>query len=569
MPYSSESGKNLVDRTVLRLLKQTNLMNNKKILDLGVGSGTYSDRYSNSLLSRNKFKWTGVEIWQPYYEKFNLNSKYDRLFCVDARTIDFGDERFDITFIGDILEHMTQEEAIRLVDYALKISNVVIISIPIGYYPQGEYDGNPYETHVKDNWTHEEAMESFSEKNKGDLFPNVAFWGIEKEIGVYVCSRIDFQSRIILYRSLEPQIGVYAICKNEENFIERMINSVRDANFIQICDTGSTDGTFRKLRKIVEDKKNEERSFPGRPKEIQIGFDDDGRVVSASLGIFSLQSITIAPWRFDDARNTALSLLPEELDLCISIDADEIMEEGWKPLLDAEILKDLHERGRVHDRYYHKFSTIWNWEQDGSNFTDHWHERIHTRKAYIWKLPVHEVLVKGDLTNESIKWLGGIKIIQKPDNSKSRSSYLKMMEIAIQEDPNRWKLLSFYAGDLTNLGRYDDAIVAIKKAMLIPDCDISYLHNQLARVYQASGNIEKAITEMTTASILNETSREFKVYVSELYMTTKNFSKAYHWIMMADEIKNKPSGYGFDVNCWNQNYEDLKVLIKTNLEELK
>ena len=40
------------------------------------------------------------------------------------------------------------------------------------------------------------------------------------------------------------KISVYAICKNEELFIEDMIKSCYEADEIVICDTGSSDRTI-------------------------------------------------------------------------------------------------------------------------------------------------------------------------------------------------------------------------------------------------------------------------------------------------------------------------------------
>ena len=37
------------------------------------------------------------------------------------------------------------------------------------------------------------------------------------------------------------KICVYAICKNEEKFIERWVNSMKEADKIYVLDTGSTD----------------------------------------------------------------------------------------------------------------------------------------------------------------------------------------------------------------------------------------------------------------------------------------------------------------------------------------
>ena len=40
------------------------------------------------------------------------------------------------------------------------------------------------------------------------------------------------------------KIAVYAISKNEEEFVNRFCDSAKDADIILIADTGSTDVTF-------------------------------------------------------------------------------------------------------------------------------------------------------------------------------------------------------------------------------------------------------------------------------------------------------------------------------------
>ena len=44
------------------------------------------------------------------------------------------------------------------------------------------------------------------------------------------------------------KIAVYAISKNEEQFVERFCESARQADIILIADTGSTDNTVEKAR---------------------------------------------------------------------------------------------------------------------------------------------------------------------------------------------------------------------------------------------------------------------------------------------------------------------------------
>ena len=46
------------------------------------------------------------------------------------------------------------------------------------------------------------------------------------------------------------KVAVYAICKNEEKFVKRWYESVKEADGVFVLDTGSTDNTAEKLRKL-------------------------------------------------------------------------------------------------------------------------------------------------------------------------------------------------------------------------------------------------------------------------------------------------------------------------------
>lgn len=92
------------------------------------------------------------------------------------------------------------------------------------------------------------------------------------------------------------KICVYTISKNEEKFVSRWINSMKEADEIYVLDTGSTDNTV----KLLKEK-----------------------------GIKVKQKI-ITPWRFDVARNESLKLLPEDTDICVCTDLDEVFEPGWR-----------------------------------------------------------------------------------------------------------------------------------------------------------------------------------------------------------------------------------------------
>ena len=92
------------------------------------------------------------------------------------------------------------------------------------------------------------------------------------------------------------KIAVYTIALNEEQFVERWYESAKEADYLMIADTGSTDGMVEKAK---------------------------------ALGIVC-HTISVKPWRFDDARNAALALLPDDIDYCISLDMDELLAPGWR-----------------------------------------------------------------------------------------------------------------------------------------------------------------------------------------------------------------------------------------------
>ena len=79
---------------------------------------------------------------------------------------------------------------------------------------------------------------------------------------------------------MSVKVCVYAICKNEEKFVDRWYESIKDADKIVVLDTGSTDSTMEKLLNLPSPQ-------------------------------VSVYQETITPWRFDTARNESLKLIPD------------------------------------------------------------------------------------------------------------------------------------------------------------------------------------------------------------------------------------------------------------------
>lgn len=153
----------------------------KRVLDIGCGSGTYPRLIKQEFNLCNNAEWVGVEAWAPYITEFNLESLYDRVINCDARKLDWNTiGKFDAAIASDVLEHMTKQEAVELVDQILDNCKTLIISIPIRYMPQDDIDGNPYEIHVKPDWSHDEVIDTW-----GTYIKHVYRKSVKSKLAVY------------------------------------------------------------------------------------------------------------------------------------------------------------------------------------------------------------------------------------------------------------------------------------------------------------------------------------------------------------------------------------------------
>ena len=94
-----------------------------------------------------KSRILGVEIFEPYVDRFGLEEIYDRVIVGNVREETF-DLSPDVVIFGDVLEHMDRFDALSVLKKFFVNSTVCVVSIPIIHFPQGESDGNIYETHL-------------------------------------------------------------------------------------------------------------------------------------------------------------------------------------------------------------------------------------------------------------------------------------------------------------------------------------------------------------------------------------------------------------------------------------
>jgi len=312
------------------------------------------------------------------------------------------------------------------------------------------------------------------------------------------------------------KVAVYTIAKNEEQFVEKWYNSAKEADYLLIFDTGSEDGTVD---------------------------------IAKKLGI-NVVVKKIEPWRFDVARNFALSSLPENIDMCIALDMDEVLVEGWRQELE-KAYKDKITRPR--------YEYTWSWKEDGSPGVVYGGDKIHSRHNYVWKHPVHEVLSCTD--KETQAWYN-IKIHHFPDSSKSRSQYLPLLEIAVQEDPNDDRNAHYYARELFFNGRYQESAQEFKRHLSLPTAiwkpERAASMRYLAKMGYTQYWLLRAAAECPER-------REPWVDLSYFYYEKQNFAMSFAFAEEALKIQEKPLEYLCEEIAWGYLPYDLAAISAFNL----
>lgn len=220
----------------------------------------------------------------------------------------------------------------------------------------------------------------------------------------------------------KTKVCVYAICKNEGKFVKRWLNSMWEADEIYVLDTGSEDDTVEQF-------------------------------LSAGDKVHLKREI-IEPFRFDVARNKSLDMLPEDTDICVCTDLDELFHPGWREKLEQAWQSGV---GRIRYRY------TWSFQADGSEGCVFWIDKIHC-PGYRFVNPVHEVLEwQGKGAEPASAFAEGIQLDHFPDDSKSRAQYLPLLELSVREDPENDRNMHYLGREYMFHGAYDRAIGCLKR----------------------------------------------------------------------------------------------------------
>ena len=307
------------------------------------------------------------------------------------------------------------------------------------------------------------------------------------------------------------KICVYAIAKNEIKFLNRWYNSVKEADYVCVLDTGSTDGTFEKFK---------------------------------DLGIITKQ-INYQNFRFDVARNDSMKLIPDDADICVCVDIDEFFVSDW-----TQILKNNWTDNATQARYRY----TWNFNPDGSEGVVFMGEKIHRNKLFKWTHPVHEILTPISQFESKIIDLPQIQLNHMADNLKSRSNYLKLLELSVEENPTNDRNIHYLGREYMFHGKYNKAIETLKKHLLLPsstwNLERSASLRYIANCYKHKKDKKNQENYLHLAILEADSIREPYYDLALFYFEQKNYLKSAFILGEMLKIKTRQLNYMTSPHCW-------------------
>ena len=320
------------------------------------------------------------------------------------------------------------------------------------------------------------------------------------------------------------KVVVYAISKNEEKFVNRWYESMKEADEIYVLDTGSDDNTVNLLK---------DRGVKVEVKEI-------------------------FPWRFDVARNESLNMIADDVDICVCTDLDEVFTPGWRKEVE---LAWKNETNRL--RY------VYNWSLENEKpIISFYGEKIHSRHNYKWTHPVHEILIyqKGD---EKIELTNNVILNHYPDSTKSRGSYLTLLELSVKEDPEDDRNMHYLGREYMYYFKWNECIETLIKHLKLKTATwkdercasmrfISRSYVNLGRYDEAKMWLLKAIEE---APYL----RDGYVEMALLQYKLGNYNDVIQYCNKALAIKENKMSYINERFCWDYTIDDLLSISYFNL----
>lgn len=312
------------------------------------------------------------------------------------------------------------------------------------------------------------------------------------------------------------KIGVYSPAKNESKNAAAWAESCAEADYRVVIDTGSSDDTKQILQ---------------------------------AQGV-TVYDTLISPWRFDDAYNIAMSLLPADTDVCICLHMDERLETGWRPLL---------EKSWTPETTRLRYTYIWNWLAPGIPGRMWNGDRIHARKGYRWVSPTHEGLCSR--LPETQTSCDELRILHYPE-FKHKTGDLALLQEAVREAPHDARIRAYLGREYMYRGMPEECIKTYKEFLTMPCWNVE---RGLAMQNLASVDEPNREFWLKLATMETPYHREPLVELARYYYTQSNWGECFKHAMRALDITKHPMDYTCSEEAWSWLPHDLASIAAWNI----
>ena len=312
------------------------------------------------------------------------------------------------------------------------------------------------------------------------------------------------------------KIAVYTIALNEAAHAERWAASAADADYRIVADTGSTDDTVERLTRA---------------------------------GV-TVHRIAVRPWRFDVARNTAMALIPSDVDVCCTMDMDRFLGPGWRPHLEAAwtegttaLFCRVEYRSSVDDP-----TPLRGWP--AKNF--------HHRWGYRFKRPVHEALSYAG--EEVTRDCADIVVYEVQDHAKeTRRQYLPLMEVAHREDPDDSQICFWLGRDYMWADRHEEGSELLQRYLDLPTSIWTEERSEAMR-YLARMQPDKRMSWLDKARVEAPHRRETWHDLAEEFHGQADWLNLFWACTNGIEKTRRTGSYLDDAHCWGFRLYDLGAI---------
>lgn len=324
--------------------------------------------------------------------------------------------------------------------------------------------------------------------------------------------------------------AVYTIALNEERYAEAFMQSAKNADIIVVGDSGSTDRTAEIIR------------------------DNGGHVIP----------LHVKPWRFDVPRNTVLSVLPADINFCIALDLDERLCSDWRDQLERQW--DVSKHNRLRFRYAHSVNA------DGTYGAVGMKDFAHSRDNYMWMHAVHEAPYYTGEGQEEILTLPNFLVEHHQDHTKSRGSYLPLLEVECNSKTHTPRHLFWLGREYTFTENWEKAQQWLNAFL---ECD-NVWHVERGHAYRLLAKAYAHLKKPTDALMMHMASikeapkeREMWMDLAWYHHSRDQWPEAYGAVSQALRITHRPEHYLTMAEAWGYKIHELASLCAIKLGLMK